>query len=65
MHFEQYTEASGSGNPFPASAEGGLLRMGAARIGGQWTHRLDNLFDSRGRCPVSLAVAGAGGAGVT
>jgi probable HAF family extracellular repeat protein len=55
MSFDPYSEAQTSGNPFPASVGGGLLRFGVARGGLSWTHRLDDLLD----VPVSFTLAGA------
>jgi probable HAF family extracellular repeat protein len=56
MMFDGYSEALSSGNPFPASVGGGLLRFGVARGGLSWTHRLDGLFVD---VPMSVTLAGA------
>jgi probable HAF family extracellular repeat protein len=57
MSFGAYSENS-TNNPFPASVGAGLLRLGVARIGGLWTHKIDDLFDQWDHVPVSVTLAG-------
>ena len=54
-----YSEATGPGNPYPATVQTGLDTLNVARFGGQYTH----LFNGNIEVNVSAAVAYGFGAG--
>jgi probable HAF family extracellular repeat protein len=60
MAFNAYTETTAQGNPFPASVDGGVLRLDVARAGASWTHKFDGLqLEDDLNVPISFTLAGA------
>jgi T5SS/PEP-CTERM-associated repeat protein len=52
--FNGYAEDTDPANPFPVTVGGGLFRMSVARIGGSWTHDVQDPID----VPASITLAG-------